>query len=339
SGPYADEPGRALYVMTDDDSYLFTSGPNDNLFDLVCTFADRGIFDCEYDIKRPLVLADAFPKGGNFTHTNLSRNSRIYVTEDAVFGGARGYEGGEYYAAPFNRYFEGGPLFRFYPNIFITPNGLNVYSMVGFMYDLDNECFVRFSAQSGVSAAPYSTEALTISGTWPFNFRTAGYKFICGETGHDEIGFTNIVAIDNQGRYNILRMLVPVNASANCTNKEEYVVDLSVATDFDKASMYAFADSRTSVLYAVGKTLYHYDYARNIVDKKEFDREIVYVKPEFHSKRVVGEIMVATWDDATKGMVYKFNLRTNPGSAAIIDREREVWPTRLRIKDVAWFTN
>ena len=339
SGNYFDEPARALYMMTEDDSYLLTSGANDRLFEAVCTFDERGIFDCEYNISKPLHLVDAFPHGGNFTSPNLSRNARIYVTDDVVFGGARGYEGGEYYAAPFNRYYEGGPLFRFYPVIFYSPNRMSMYTPVCFMYDLDNECFVRFAAQSGTAATPYSTEALTISGTWPFNFKLAGYKFICGVTGHDEIGFTNIIAIDNHGDYVVLRMLVPDTAAANCTNKEEYVIDRSIATDFDKASIYAFSDSRTSVLYAVGNTLYHYDYSRKIIDKKTFDSEIVYLKPEFQSKKVLGEIIVATWDDTAKGMVYKFSLDTNPGSAAIIDRDNESWHTRLRIKDISWFIN
>lgn len=333
SGNYDTEPGRALYVITDDNSYLFTSGAGDNLFEPICTFEEQGIFDCEYNITKPMRIGSAFPKGQNFLAC-MSRTSRIYVNDDVVFGGPYGYDGFQYYGSPFNRYYEGGPLFKFYPNIFFDSHQSNYRTFIGFMYDLDNECFVRFCAD-GTGAATVSTEVVTNSGTWPFNFKENGYKFIFGETGYDELGYTNILALDNNGNYNVLRMVVPSTATGKCNIKDEYIVDLSLATDFDKASKYLFSDARTSVFYCVGKTLYHYDYARKIVSKREFDSEIVFLSSEFQSEKSVYDFILATWDDSAKGMIYKGEGSSDPNSADFEIKHQ--WPTRLHVKDISWF--
>ncbi|MBD5322929.1 MAG: hypothetical protein HDS01_09215 [Bacteroides sp.] len=334
SGDFDSEPGRSLYVMTEDDSYLFYSGANENLFEPIHTFNDQGIFDCEYDISLPIHLVDAFPKGNNM-YSCMSRNARLYVTEDVVFGGPYGYEGTQLFTTPYNRYDAGGSLFRIYPSIFFKSNELNYRNnIVCFMYDLDNECFVRFCADL-TTAAPVSTEAITQSNTWPFNFKDSGYKFIYGKTGYDDSGHTNIVAIDNHGDYNVLRMVVPTTATAMCSDKDQFVVDLSIATDFDKASIYAFSDARTSVLYAVGKTLYHYDYSRKSVEKKEFDSEIIYLDSEYQSEKSVYDFILATWDDAAKGMIYKGDISNDPNSVAFDIKHS--WPTRLYVKDISWF--
>ncbi len=41
-----------------------------------------------------------------------------------------------------------------------------------------------------------------------------------------------------------------------------YEVNKSLATDIDKAELFAFASNRSILLYVVGKTLHAYDYKK-----------------------------------------------------------------------------
>ena len=46
--------------------------------------------------------------------------------------------------------------------------------------------------------------------------------------------------------------------------------------------------------------------------------------------------VVATYSDSEKGIVRKLDVGSDVNTLEIKDREKEVWHTRLRVKDVEW---
>lgn len=335
SGYYITQPGQSLYLMTEDDTYLLMSRPDASVgevlnFEPVSTFHNQNIIDCEYDVNTPMKLVDAYPQGAFRSTIALSRSCRFYLTEDGVFGGM--IMGEQYFAKPFNRYSANGPLFHFYPCLFMNYSYISSFNAIGFLYDSDNDCFVRFNGSGS-----YSTAATTENGTWSYDLRSQGRKLIYGANSYSSTCWSNFIVKDDQNNYYIYRMVVPTSQYANSTNKVSYNVDLSVAKDFDKASFYAFANTRSSIIYSVGKTLYHYDFANNRSSKVDFDSEICFLDTEYQSYLSTTDLILATWSDSQKGMIYKYEIDDNPNSIEIKPRENEAWPTRLKVKDIKWF--
>ena len=93
------------------------------------------------------------------------------------------------------------------------------------------------------------------------------------------------------------------------------------------------------MFYAIGNTIYQYDY--NIGSQKliktALDSEITFLETEYQSGHKSDQLIVATWSDSDKGMIYKYDVNTNPNITEIKLRERDQWPTRLKIKDIEWF--
>ena len=67
--------------------------------------------------------------------------------------------------------------------------------------------------------------------------------------------------------------------------------------------------------------------------------EITCLEDDFIPKASTTEFFVATYSDSEKGTVRKYNVGTDPNKLEIIERPREVWKTRLRVKDIEWKTN
>ena len=64
--------------------------------------------------------------------------------------------------------------------------------------------------------------------------------------------------------------------------------------------------------------------------------EITCLEAEFVSAQSRTAFMVATYSDSEKGIVRKLDVGTDPNVLEIIDRPKEVWHTRLKVKDVEW---
>ena len=88
-----------------------------------------------------------------------------------------------------------------------------------------------------------------------------------------------------------------------------------------------------------GSTLYMYNYTYGTCEAFDMGAEITCIEPEFNSKQSRTSFMIATYNDSEKGTVRKLDVGTNPNVLEIIERPREVWKTRLRVKDIEWKTN
>ena len=79
-----------------------------------------------------------------------------------------------------------------------------------------------------------------------------------------------------------------------------------------------------------------YDYAYKTLLKRDMGAEITCLEIEFASAGSRTAFIVATYNDTEKGIVRKLDVGTDVNTMEIIDRPKEVWYTRLRVKDVEW---
>jgi hypothetical protein len=89
-------------------------------------------------------------------------------------------------------------------------------------------------------------------------------------------------------------------------------------------------------MYAYGSTLYLYNYAYGDILSRDMGGEITYLDLEYNSTGSRTAFVVATYNDTDKGIVRKLDVGTDPNVLEIIDRPKEVWHTRLKVKDVEW---
>ena len=119
------------------------------------------------------------------------------------------------------------------------------------------------------------------------------------------------------------------------------IIDLCVATDFTKAIHYAFYSNQYVILYSVGHDLWAYNYNSNKAQKlKTFDGEITYMAFDVHSDDNPDDIIVATWSDAEKGIVYKYEMEDSPNELKINEKEYATknypWKTNLKVVKVEY---
>ena len=318
-----------FYMMTEDETYLMNIGDK---FTIASTFSALGKIDCQYDIKRPIRPVDVFPKGGYNMSSNLSNRLRMYMTEDAIF--ANSFMGLEYYALPANRYSNTAtsPLFKFYPDIFFNIPALSNYCATAYIYDTDSDKLVTFSINFGNVEKSVEIEDKP-NDAWSFDFKKENRKLVYGESGYSSSGLIYLLVKDsNNGDLFIYTM-------DRNKNKNLFPVDKNIAEGIENGKFMCFSPARYSLFYAIGNTIYQYDY--NIGSQKliktALDSEITFLETEYQSGHKSDQLIVATWSDSDKGMIYKYDVNTNPNITEIKLRERDQWPTRLKIKDIEWF--
>ena len=64
--------------------------------------------------------------------------------------------------------------------------------------------------------------------------------------------------------------------------------------------------------------------------------EITYLDLEAASTGSRTAFMIATYSDSEKGIIRKLDVGTDPNVLEVKDREKEVWKTNLRVKDIEW---
>ena len=121
------------------------------------------------------------------------------------------------------------------------------------------------------------------------------------------------------------------------TANAERTIDLGVATDFSEADHYAFYSMQQILLYAAGTKLYAYDYARNECKLvKDFEAEITHLAMDFNSNNDNNHFIVATYDDAEKGVVYGYSIEDNQNAINVTPVEAEEWHTDLKVVKVEY---
>lgn len=142
---------------------------------------------------------------------------------------------------------------------------------------------------------------------------------------------------DTNGEYFIYLFTVAHYSPSMITANAERHVDLSVATDFNQANHYAFYSMQQILLYSVGSRLYAYDYARNECKLiKDFGAEVTYLAMDYNSNNDTNHIIVATYNNTDKGVVYGYTIEDNQNAINVTPVEGEEWHTDLKVVKVEY---
>ncbi len=338
----AENDKQALWMTTADNSYRLT---NQDSIAYMGDAENFGMIETVYPHKTPMRILDMFPRQSTM---NRSATYRGYITEDMAF--FNGIPRLEYLTVPVNRYDASSEnFFRPYPLAFCKGINMMAYNCI-LLYDMDYDAFVKINSAYSATHCVNPTNEYP-NDRFPWNQHTwqrdkpEGYRrtIVYGENAYDgSDGSSYAIMKEVEGfddEYFIYQFTVDASPISpyNVTKGECYTIDKGMAAGFEKASLYAFASNQTRLMYAVGSTLYMYDYARKQLTEKDFGDEITYLESEFCSAGEKNAFLMATYNAAgKKGTIRKLTVGNDPNKCEIIDRPDEVWETRLRVKDMEW---
>lgn len=317
---------QSLWMCTEDGSFRMNNTEN---ISIISELNDFGMIEIatDFNIKRPMRVLDVFPHP---TTTNRSGMNRGYMTEDVcVFAGIGS---AEYFGTPVNRWSANSTeLFKFYPLAFMGGSVNNNYLGYAIIYNIDDNCFMYLGNYT--SYAIPLTDRSGDKFPWKQENRTIvwGGNSVNGTHGSS---FTIMKELDAE-EYHLYKFKSGPYSS-NTTKEGAWQIDLTKATNFEKASHYAVSGTGSILMYAYGSTLYLYNYAYGDILSRDMGGEITYLDLEYNSTGSRTAFVVATYNDTDKGIVRKLDVGTDPNVLEIIDRPKEVWHTRLKVKDVEW---
>lgn len=325
SGGYYDENPTDLWAIFENESYEMEHSASLETFDLLEDLTGERMIFPTIPVTHPLKVIDFYPHAYGKENINLSRSARILMTENELF--TCSMYNLEAYGNPINRYsMSTNELFKPSPYVFYPGNSSYVSNVM--VFDETNLCFVglrSYSYATNCSKYNEDTEA-------PFYFDQTKYTpvrtLVYGENGAGNAGRSYALMTDAQGKFYIYGFSVAAAVPAKYYGNE---IDLSVATDFDKASHYAFFSSQAIILYSAGSKLWAYDYNRNEAKMMDFGAEITYLAMDYHSNDQTTDFIVATYSPAEKGTVRKFTIADDQNKIEITPHEKEVWKTDLKV--------
>lgn len=320
-----------LWLTTSDNVYSLTNGSYYKVL-------ENNTFDSKlltsFDIKRPARVLDMFPRQDASSPTPCRGGSyRGYITDDAIFETSM-MSNDQIFGNPINRY-DGlsTELFTPYSLAFVKSGYMSSFSLNAIFYDMDNRRFVGPNSSSPGSVA-YCNKLQDTSDT-PFKWDQSGTtrQIVYGQNGNN--GYSYALFKDDDNRWYVYRFSV---TSVSSPRKDSaYEIDLSLAKDFDKASIYAFSSDETEVLYAVGSQLWGYDFERKkAVMLKDYQDEIIYLTQDVSSTSRKYDFIIATYSGDYKSKLSKFYLIPDPDNIAIAEDEDLVWDINSKIKAVEW---
>ena len=319
-----------LWVVAENGSYQLENSASLTEFTEMTAMADPNSFIFPtVPVEKPQQVMDILPHPYGKANTNRCRSyARIMLTKDAAYGTSM-MSLPEAYGNPFNRYSTSSTeLFKLSPYIFHKDNATSVSAIM--LFDETNHCFSKCN-YSSYGAPTYSTK-MSNDGT-PFYLDQTKYTpvrdLVYGQNGYGNAGRSYALMTNENGEYFIYTFTV-ANAST-ITAHAAYDVDFSVATDFDKASHYAFFTLQPIILYSVGSNLYAYDYARKeCVLVNTFDSEITYLAMDYESNNDTKHVWVATYGGG-KGKVYGYNVADNQNAVQVTPVQHEVFETGVKV--------
>lgn len=331
TGYYNDE-NSALWAITESGSYKVEYSSTQSSFGIDEDLQPDDFIFPTLDVKRPLKCINIWPHAYGSTNLSLARTARVFCTEHEIFNGSF-YGQPEAYGNPINRYSaSSSELFEPFPFAFYRYSSYVSYLA---FYDVDHHRFVRLN--SSLSFATNSAEISETDGT-PFYFDQTKYQplrhLVYGENGVGNNGRSYALMKGEDNQYYVYSFNVQTTVPTKVFSRN---IDLSVATDFDKASHYTFYSMQTILLYSVGSKLYGYDYTRNEVKLLEdFGSEITYLAMDGISDDDPNEFFVATYSPSEKGVVRKLALDDNQNEIIMTVLPQEVWKTELRVVKVEY---
>lgn len=326
-----------LYAVTDDGSYPLTHSSSESKIAFAETDFNEMAWPTISTIKKPLKVLDIWPHAYGSGNNMRSRTSRFVLTDQAMFFGSL-YQG-ESYGNPANCYVQGDDkLVELAPYGFYPDN--SSYTSTVYLFDRTNHKFVKlantYSANTNLAKITDTKEgAFWLDQTEYTPVRDLVY----GENGKGNNGASYALMNDADGKYYVY--IFRAASAYQFVKMMSKNIDLSVATDFTKASHYAFYSNQYVILYSVGKDLWAYNYNSNKAQKlKTFDGEITYMAFDVHSDDNPDDIIVATWSDAEKGIVYKYEMEDSPNELKINEKDYATknypWKTNLKVVKVEY---
>lgn len=143
---------------------------------------------------------------------------------------------------------------------------------------------------------------------------------------------------------------IPFTALATPGKIGKYSIQ-SLATDFSKASHYAFSSERTLVFYSVGSRLYAYDYNpghERVQDLGDWGGEITMLKfniqgcyeesvrPWTAHKETINDLYIATYNTPDGGRLRKLTVGINPDVIEVTSDPKADWTGLGKIVNMDW---
>ncbi|UYQ92662.1 PKD-like family lipoprotein [Chitinophaga horti] len=323
-----------VWVMTKSGSYYLErksmKGNINNRFGRMAVINDP----VDKDNLNPILYAPQFrDRAGSVSN---SSNRAMMTSDGNIFSTNTFIAMGDYYSNAVNR--EEATYDK------RLPTAPYLWYAIGTMpsiiwYDTENDRFMNY-ASFGINS--YSVSLADKAGElFPWNQSGTGRKLVYGENtrntdGGSTSGNSFAIMKDATNQCHIYKFW----ANGNAPVKRDYYTVKPIATDFDKASFYAFSSRRTVVFYAVGNRLYCYDYNKNLEKVYQFPElggdEITMLKFDTQIDFNTNTLYIATYNPTTKGRLRRFTVGTDPNTVTITPVNRADWDGLVKIKDMNW---
>ena len=317
-----------LWLTTATESYSLTSG---SYFNLLEDNSIENYMLTGFDVKRPMRVLEMYPHYDPSSRIPARATpNRGYITEDAVFQVSTTASGGIMsFGNPINRYdVLSAELFKPYPLAFVKSGYISSFSFSVILYDMDSRVFVT---PNSTSDTPTICNKLQKGDK--FNWDQTTYpdnrRLVFGQNGNKTDSYALLT--DDQNKWYIYKF------DAGQVQDMAVEIDLNIATDFDKATFYAFSDMETEVVYAVGSQLYAYDYERKIGKMlKDYGKPIIYLLRDIESTTNYSDFCVAVSSGDGTSTVSWFRLPEDPDDIVFEENEDMVWTVNSTVKAIQW---
>ncbi len=312
TGTYSNDD-RYVWITTADEAYYLDP---DNLQGSSFNVLKNMIFSA-YSLPDQLIPLDMSAKRF-YTSMNMTR---VQLCENYVF--AADLYSPESYGNPVNRLSASSDeFFKPYPHIFTNA----YYPRAFVLYDETDRCFTSFSTASANNVTQLKDKSGDI---FPWQ-QPEGRNCIYGENTYE--GGTNLLSValmEDADNFYIYKFLV----STSISKRSFSTIAKGEAPGLRSALLYAFASTRTLVLYAEGNILHAYDYQNKRHYQQEMDGEITCMEFDVLGNNY-DEIMIATYNEKDKGVVERFLLGSNPNTFELEPIENCRWTGLVKVKDI-----
>ena len=318
-----------LWLLTKEEAYYLDrstfGGEANNNFERLLYLSD--------DYGEKFIPVNIVPRIKDINGNNGSSYDRVVVCSNGyVFAASLLSNGGEFYTNPVN-------CEDVTPRVWLKAKPYLLYSLnsaSGYMwYDETNERFMLISSTFTTTSSALEDFA---GDPFPWNQGNTGRTMVYGEnTRNTDGGSTNgnsfAIMKDQSGQYFIYKFYV----NGGVQKRDFYTIN-SLAVNFENADFYAFSSRRSILYYAVGSTLYAYDYNKNNEKLFTFDMqdEITMLKCDVQIDPTGNPLYIATYNSTDGGTLQVYVQGTNPDVVELTPVEEACWTGLTKIKSMSW---
>jgi len=115
-----------------------------------------------------------------------------------------------------------------------------------------------------------------------------------------------------------------------------WTINPSIATNLSQAKLRAFASQRTFLLYAIGSTLYAYDYnpGNEKLYQLNMGDEITCIEFNTNYDPTGNTLWVGTYNASTQGTLTSYALSLDPNKFELTQKSR--WTNLVKVVDIDW---